>query len=618
MSWPGVLAGSAAWLFLLVIPLVILYFLKLRRPRREWPSLALWRQVLNDQRVNSPFQKFKRNLLLLFQLLLLLAIILAALQPFWPSGAGRARRLAVLVDVSASMEARDPATGQTRLDAAKAKLKELIDGLLAEQQLAIIAVDDGARRLCDFTDNQRTLRRAVDDLTVSHVRSRLEDGLRMAEAMSRMATIEQALLYTDGNVPAEVDFNLPFQLSLQKLPPGGANVGITELNAQRRGDNWEIFVRVDGSPDANGLTELELTDGGDLLGRESVAVTSGQGRRVAIKVTGQTAMTLFAKITPDGADSLACDNIAYLRLPSLRPVRVGVDAELTSFSHAASSLANVELMDSANADRLDLCITEKSDAEAATAGVTLHIGVTPADAASVVRPEPGPAEVTDWQRGHPLFQHVQWLDVQIGDQTAWNENQSDRELEQAGLETLAHSKTGPLILQKAGAEESRYYFLFHTDKSSLPYRIAFPVLVANAVDLAASRAGLNEARALTTGVLPSMKVDEAARFQVAGPDGRSMSSVESTSEGVLAGIPARVAGRYEISGASGVVAEPVVSLLSESESKLETVDKLQFPELAVAADQATVKTDQPLWRWFAWAGLIFLLVEWFWFQRRPF
>ena len=76
MSPFGFTALSGAWLFLLIPPLVIFYFLKLKRPRIEIPSLVLWQQVLQDSRVNSPFQRFKRNLLLFLQLLLLLLLIL--------------------------------------------------------------------------------------------------------------------------------------------------------------------------------------------------------------------------------------------------------------------------------------------------------------------------------------------------------------------------------------------------------------------------------------------------------------------------------------------------------------------------------------------------------------
>jgi Ca-activated chloride channel family protein len=114
--WPF---EAAYWarLFLLLVPLVIFYFLKLKRPRLEIPSLALWRSVLNDQRVNSPFQRFKRNLLLLLQILLLVCLVLAAMQPFFPAGADRAKYLPVLIDTSASMAAIDE-SGQSRLDRA--------------------------------------------------------------------------------------------------------------------------------------------------------------------------------------------------------------------------------------------------------------------------------------------------------------------------------------------------------------------------------------------------------------------------------------------------------------------------------------------------------------------
>ena len=52
---PSFSALSSAWLFTLLIPLVVFYFLKLKRPRHTIPSLVLWRQVLDRKstRLNS-------------------------------------------------------------------------------------------------------------------------------------------------------------------------------------------------------------------------------------------------------------------------------------------------------------------------------------------------------------------------------------------------------------------------------------------------------------------------------------------------------------------------------------------------------------------------------------
>ena len=122
MNWLSFYSLPSALFFLLLIPLILFYFLKLRRPQVRIPSLVLWQQVLNDQRVNSPFQRFKRNLLLLFQILMLVFLILPLMQPFIPSGAARLRYLPILVDNSASMGALDKQGGVNRLEEARVRI----------------------------------------------------------------------------------------------------------------------------------------------------------------------------------------------------------------------------------------------------------------------------------------------------------------------------------------------------------------------------------------------------------------------------------------------------------------------------------------------------------------
>jgi hypothetical protein len=159
-------ALGSAWLFALLIPLIIFYFLKLRRPRQTVSSLVLWRQVLSDQRVNSPFQRFKRNLLLLLQILLLALLAFAAMQPFLRRESTRTDRLPILVDVSASMGALDKDGGRSRLEEARARLRERIDALSSDQELCIVSFAKTARKLTGFTNNKSELRDAVDALQV--------------------------------------------------------------------------------------------------------------------------------------------------------------------------------------------------------------------------------------------------------------------------------------------------------------------------------------------------------------------------------------------------------------------------------------------------------------------
>jgi hypothetical protein len=58
--------------------------------------------------------------------------------------------------------------------------------------------------------------------------------------------------------------------------------------------------------------------------------------------------------------------------------------------------------------------------------------------------------------------------------------------------------------------------------------------------------------------------------------------------------------------------------MSPTETRLEAVDKLQFPEVSVSASaEAVAPADVPLWSWLAGIGLVVLLVEWWYFQKRP-
>jgi len=620
MNWGGFLNPMAGLWFLLVGPLVILYFLKLRRPQLEVPSLVLWRSVINDSRVNSPFQKFKRNLLLLLQLALLGCLVLAAMRPFWRGTADQAQYLPVLIDCSASMAALDKPGGQSRLDLAKQEVGRLIDNLLPGQRLALIAVANSARSLCDFSDNPRILRAALDKLTVQHAPSRLEDGLRMAQALALTNPVETVLFYTDGNLPTVVSFDLPFELSYQKLPSGGSNVGITAVNAQRNRDGWDVFVRVDSTRNSAHTTTVEFWNSGRLEASELVTVDGAGSQRVVFNVSDEGAASLEVRLKPDGFDSLSLDNQAFLDLPRQRNLRVYCPLSLATYRQAMPEQDALVLYpdDEGNgtAAEYDLVITDQGADLPLNARMALSIGVIPEDLKELLDTTTQVAEIVDWQRSSPLLQYVQLRDVQLGDEPRKLEGVEDKAFEMAGYEILAQGKRAPLVLHRARPTRDDYVFLFHTDRSTLVYRIGFPILVKNILEEARRLAGLSEARSQPTGVLEPRSVAPDSSFTVTAPDG-SRTVHRSSAEGDLAGIAAPTIGRYLVDSGQGDPEVVGVSLQSVTETQLEGVDTLRVKEVRVSAATARLQTDRPLWHWLALLGFSLLLIEWLFFQKRP-
>jgi len=190
-------------------------------------------------------------------------------------------------------------------------------------------------------------------------------------------------------------------------------------------------------------------------------------------------------------------------------------------------------------------------------------------------------------------------------------------LENLGYEVLIHGQGGPLLVRKQDADGVRFVLLFHTDHSTLPYRVGFPIFVANVVQAALEQAGLAEALACHTGVLPPLQLAPRGRYQVQTPM-QTTEAVTADDHGMVSGVAAPRAGYYSILENGAQRRRVGACLLSPSETVLAGVAQIQFNEqLQVAAATAVVKTDRPLWPALLLVALGVMLIEWWFFQKKP-
>src|SRR5881227_4445364 len=107
--------APAAVLALTIPAIIALYFLKIRRPTRIVPALHLWPNQIRDRQANVPWQRLRPSWLLFLQLLAAAVLVAAAVQPALPATAGLAAHSIVLLDASASMQAKDVAPSRFEL-----------------------------------------------------------------------------------------------------------------------------------------------------------------------------------------------------------------------------------------------------------------------------------------------------------------------------------------------------------------------------------------------------------------------------------------------------------------------------------------------------------------------
>jgi Ca-activated chloride channel family protein len=619
----SLVAPLALFLGALIPVLVIFYFLKLKRPRLEVPSLVLWKQVISDNRVNSPFQKFKRNILLLLQLLLLILLIFAATQPYFRGDPANTANTPYLIDCSASMAALDKKGGITRLAEAKNKIKVIIDQLdVQNQRICLISFGRTARKLTGFTNNKRILREALADIKIQDVSSDIEDAMRTAEALSRTRPFDRVVMYSDNNFPTDVKFDIPFNIEHAGLEPAAANIGITQLNARYAGRGiWHVFTKVQSSAAVTATAELELHQDGKKIDSSALTVSSEQAQRLTFQISATSATNIEVHLKPDGFDSLSVDNVAYLDLNPGRPLSVFSPTSLDDFRIALKEVERVNLHPKVGkkpdaAMEFDLIITDDLKDTERRAPITFVVGKVPKDLEGLLSIDNDGTVAVDWRRQAEVLKYVELTDLIILDNPVQAQDVRESDYEALGYEVLAFARQGPLLLSKHQGDRTTFYLMFHTDRSTFPYRVGFPILINNLIRLAMEKSGLAEVQAQRTGVLPEMSFLPDTQYKVIAPDGGA-DSFATDKEGMLTGVPARSAGFYEIHKGTSKRAQVGVSLLSAEETLLIAAEQINFNELPVSAAQSKIEVDRPLWPLLAGLAMVMLILEWWFYHKRP-
>ncbi|MFK7821599.1 MAG: hypothetical protein AB8G99_23000, partial [Planctomycetaceae bacterium] len=383
---------------------------------------------------------------------------------------------------------------------------------------------------------------------------------------------------------------------------------------------WDVFVRVAGNVVKTMGADVELLQDGTPIAEQTIVINGDESQRLSFRVTADAQCSLQVKLMPDSFDSLESDNVAWLDLPEGRGLRVDADTGLASWRHALSGVENLELYplsdDASEPPQYDAIVSDSVEGLEMDGLVKVMIGVIPPDLRELIEPSEGQTEIVDWNRTEPLLQHVQLSDITIVDPPARKEGVVDNQIEELGYEILVWGDGGPLLLKQRDGVKLSLYFLFHTDSSTLPYRLAFPITVANSMNMALQATSLSEVRGQRTGVLDPIRLVAEREYDIGGPDGSSR-TIETNEQGVLSGVPAPVVGEYALRESGAVTRKVGAGLLDQRETSLNAVEEIQFREIAVGVAETTVKNDRPLWKLLAVVAFVILLIEWWFFQRRP-
>lgn len=544
MTWLSpniaIIAASIA-----VPALVILYFLKLRRRNVEISTTLLWKKAIQDMQANAPFQKLRRNILLLLQLLVLAGVCMAVGQPQIRGDSPVGAQHVILIDRSASMSAvdakNDRGDTRSRLEAAKEEALRLVDslrepGLLdrgSGDRAMVISFDTSAKALQSFTSDKDLLRAAINAIQPSDAPSSLDEAFKLVLAQAPKEVMIETRpdgsesryerppkpvgtihLFSDGRLP-----------DAAKVAPGredvmvyhsvgstdAVNIGITSLQAERAFEDptkLSIFVNLSSTDPQPRSVDVELRVDNTVAliktiplaaakpaegappGSALVAALGGDVFRMDRPEGGIVSLHL----SPKGADVLAGDNTAFLVVPPAKKLAVAVVTRGNLFIAAALEALPLAKLETLTPEEFE----KRRAAEQIDHDVVVLDGYLPdmpKDAELSLPPgrflilgavPTGPLGLVDLGKGEPSG----FLD--------WSRNHPalrgitldavnivrTRGVEvprASGAVTLATSGLGPAMIELAGGNARAIVVPFDIVESDWPFNVSFVVFMAQAI-----------------------------------------------------------------------------------------------------------------------------------------
>lgn len=460
----------AAFLFLLTVPaIVILYLLKQRHQDYTVSSLHLWSEVLRDMEANAPWQKLRRNILMILQIVIMVLCTIALARPFLTVAGGKSGNYIVLLDKSMSMQAED--VKPNRFEAAKRRASSFISNLSPGTMVTLITIGGNALIEENQSRDRNSLIKKLNSLKVTNSAGNADDAAGLVQSIVKQYPGTVVVLYGDSRLEipgVEVLFNDFSQAS--------PNYAILMMSHAISENGITVLARIANYSSEAVDLPISLYVDDRVFDARNVRVKPGETVNVYWNEIPKNATFLQCRI--DSKDFIDADNIAWDVVNPVKTGKVMLVSDKNIFLEKVISLMN----------NIRLFKTIPQEASGLK-GYDLYIfdGVMPeklpSDGNIIVFNPPsnnlfevtGDIDLPQIEKSrHELLKYVSDFTFSIGKMRkmtvpAWAE------------EVLA-SKEGPVIF--AGTLEKKRIIVFGFDlhNSDIALKPAFPILMTNSFE----------------------------------------------------------------------------------------------------------------------------------------
>ena len=474
-------------LLLGLIPILLLIH-SLKPKAKEVPvtTLFLWREVLREQPAGWRLQQLLKNLPLVFQILIILVSTLALIQPVWLWNTEKYGNMILVLDNSASMQTR--IGSQTRFDHAREKALQLIQDLPVLSKALVIESGKTPQVKIHFSNDKQKLSTVIEKMQPVDAAGNLKKAVFLALSFFDVERDDQIFVITDGaggelhNI-SEIHTNVKPLL----IKGGHLNVGITKFEFRKEfvgEDLYQVLLEIKNFNDTPQQIPLLLRVNNTILADPLVVLNAQEKKLLFFSHSGNQPGIAEARL--DLEDDFSIDNQAFAVLVPPKPVKVLLVTKGNYYlEQLLASHPNIALQQSDLATPIswedqvelhDIIVMDRVPPPSTKSGNFLLIDTYSPDlplfpANTIERPI-----ILDWDRNHPIMQNLDWAEIHLEAATQVQVIAQDVD---ATLHPLLQSRQSGLLYTYEKEDLRAVQFAFDLNRSVLPLKVAFPVLMNN-------------------------------------------------------------------------------------------------------------------------------------------
>jgi len=608
----------------LLAPLIALYVLKVRRRPVRVASTWLWASAERDLLAKSPWKKLLARLSLLLQIVAIALIAFSLARPATTTLELPGSRVAIVIDVSASMSATDAEGNVDRLARARSIAAELLSSLPPRTEVLVIEAGREPRIASPLDRDKQRVVAALATLSALDVEGDIDSALALAVDQLRGVDDARVILISDGQWarPAALQ-QMALPLTIRLL--GGVIENSAIVRSDLRIGNGSVTHREElqafvviqhfGAVAKDAFVTMRREAGGEVLDSRRLSIEPGPAVPVLLTAEARAAdygKGIVFEIAPH--DQLPVDDIAFATIPRgpKLPVVLSALAQPSAWlERGLRADSDVELAVVARDALLEktvdpgaLIVADGYCPGADASGGDLLIVRPPAGrcfGAVVGEPVERPA-ITSWDQSDPRLRFLTLDGVSIAKASLLGVDENA---------ALVRTRDGSLVADASTGSRTVTIVGFDVGESDWPLKASFVLFMRNITELARSHRLSSVIGDARTGGALRVAVPLTARDVTATGPGGVVIDV-SSADGIVVLPATNRVGHYRVRYGGDTPNEIVVpvNLASAAESNLASRAELDVgASVAVREEGEPVRRPRELGWLLALAALIVLLVE---------